>query len=92
MDYDERKTSNVNAISASVKARPSIRHIEKRRTSTCQFADRIAKISIRYYRKFVPKEHQGTSSCLAAVIAHDSQNDSFIMLGMVRLFYYEHDA
>ena len=86
MDYDEKKTSNVNAMSASGKARPSIRHIEKRRTSTCQFADRIAEISIRHYRKIVPKEHQGTSTCLAAVLAHDSRTDSFIILGMVRYF------
>ena len=81
MNDDEKATRNVNA---SMKARPSIRHVEKRRTSTCQFADRIAKLSIGHYRKIVPKKHQGTSTCLATVVAYDSQTDSFAILGMVR--------
>ena len=78
MNDDEKATWNVIA---SMKARPSIRHVEKRRTSTCQFADRIAKLSIGHYRKIVPKKHQGTSTCLATVVAHDRQTDCFLILG-----------
>ena len=47
----------------------SLRHAEKRRTSTCRFADRIARVSIAHYRKTVPTSRQGLT-CLATVVAH----------------------
>ena len=77
----------------------SIRHIEKRRTSTCQFADRIAQVSIGYYRKLIVSQQQQKkqgeeqaeqqqpppeSTCLASIVAYNNTNDTLRILGMVR--------
>jgi len=55
----------------------SIRHAEKRRTGTCQFADRVARISMDAYRSSVPQQsngaqqqHQQEHTCLATIVAH----------------------
>jgi hypothetical protein len=66
-----------------------VRRSEKRRTSTCQFADRVAKISIEHYRKYVPFAHQ-TQTCMAAIVAHSCEGeDSIVVLGMVSAFLTE---
>lgn len=44
-----------------------VRYLEKRRTSTCQFADRIAQLSIQHYRQHVPASNEPT--CLATIVA-----------------------
>eukprot|EP00538_Stauroneis_constricta_P000472 CAMPEP_0119573712 /NCGR_PEP_ID=MMETSP1352-20130426/45259_1 /TAXON_ID=265584 /ORGANISM="Stauroneis constricta, Strain CCMP1120" /LENGTH=899 /DNA_ID=CAMNT_0007623403 /DNA_START=44 /DNA_END=2743 /DNA_ORIENTATION=- len=47
----------------------SVRNAEKARTSTCQFADRVAEISIQQYHKVIPKPNQG-HTCMATIVAH----------------------
>jgi len=49
-----------------------VRHAEKRRTSTCRFADRIASISIKAFHESVPSEwrDQNKQVCLATIVAH----------------------
>jgi len=49
----------------------AVRHAEKRRTSTCLFADRVAALSVEHYRKHVPSNFQETQkqTCLATIVA-----------------------
>jgi len=50
----------------------AIRHAEKRRISTCNFADRIAKVSKQVFHKTVPLKwrEQQKHTCIATIIAH----------------------
>ena len=65
-----------------------IRHVEKRRTSTCMFADRIATHSLKYYNKVIPKNEIDTiqQTCVATIIAKfndkDNSEDNFQVMGM----------
>ena len=81
------KAMKANKKEKSKTNRPSIRHVEKRRTSTCHFSDRIAQVSIDLYRKIVPNKHQGASTCLATIVAYFEKSDSFCILGLVRVHY-----
>jgi len=61
----------------------SVRHAEKRRTGSCGFADRIARVSLDAYRSCVPQsfqEHQKT--CVATVVAHFSSDDILQVMGL----------
>ena len=51
----------------------AVRHAEKRRTSTCSFADRIAHVSVEHYQKVVPWSfrHKQKQTCVATILAHD---------------------
>lgn len=53
-------------------AKGSVRHAEKRRTSTCDFADRVARVSIQAFRASVPQEwrEENKQTCIAAIVAH----------------------
>lgn len=53
-------------------AKGSVRHAEKRRTSTCEFADRVARASIQAFRTHVPQEwrEENKQTCIAAIVAH----------------------
>lgn len=53
----------------------SVRHAEKRRTGTCLFADRIAKVSIQAFHDRVPADWRGKNKqvCLATIVAHFSK-------------------
>lgn len=48
-----------------------VRYAEKRRTSTCQFADRIAQFCVDHYRCHVPSRFRESQkqTCLAAIVA-----------------------
>ena len=50
----------------------SVRFAEKRRTSTCQFADRVATTALEAYRRVVPQAHRDRQKheCVAAILAH----------------------
>ena len=52
----------------------AVRYVEKRRTGTCAFADRIARASLESYRQNVPDSHRDRGSesfqCVAAILAH----------------------
>lgn len=55
---------------------PNIRDAERARTSTCAFADRVARTSIHAYRSHA--EHELFKECqtvLAAFLVHDAQVD-----------------
>lgn len=48
-----------------------VRHAEKRRTSTCRLADRVAQFCVDHYKEHVPlsfREEQ-KQTCLAAIVA-----------------------
>ncbi len=55
----------------------AIRHAEKRRISTCAFADRIAKVSINSYHNCVPLQwrEQNQQICLATFVAYWKELD-----------------
>lgn len=55
----------------------SVRHAEKRRISTCPFADRIAKISIDTYNSQIPIgwAEGNQRICLASIVAHFKDRD-----------------
>lgn len=59
-----------------------VRHVEKRRTSTCAFADRIAKISLDRYHQTVPESMRPNPTCLATIVTHDSRDDKLEVLSM----------
>lgn len=50
----------------------AVRHAEKRRTGTCQFADRVATLSIEEFRRCVPSSFRESQkqTCLATFVAH----------------------
>lgn len=52
-------------------AASSVRHAEKRRTSTCRFADRIAQFCVDHYIENVPAffRDQQKQTCMAAIVA-----------------------
>jgi hypothetical protein len=56
----------------------AVRHAEKRRISTCVFADRIARASIDTFLAKVPQDwtHENKQICLASFVAHfNDRND-----------------
>lgn len=57
-----------------------IRHAEKRRVSTCQFADRVAQCCVDHYQKYVPSSFRETQkqTCLAAIVAFIEDGDNHI--------------
>lgn len=50
----------------------SVRHAEKRRTGSCQFADRVAQVSVDKYREVVPLKwrQENQQVCLSTIVAH----------------------
>lgn len=48
----------------------AIRHAEKRRTATCRFANRVARVSMDHYRRVVPTSYQESQehTCIATVV------------------------
>jgi len=55
----------------------SVRHAEKRRTGTCQFADRVALLSIQAYKERIPEKwrRENKQICLATIVAHSYVNE-----------------
>lgn len=49
----------------------SVRHAEKRRVSTCKFADRVARFCVDHYMELVPLAFRSEQkqTCLAAIVA-----------------------
>lgn len=64
-------TTNASRGIEHASCRTAVRHAEKRRTSTCQFADRIAKLSVQHYKDHVPAHFRETQkqTCCATIIA-----------------------
>jgi Adenosine-deaminase (editase) domain len=63
----------------------SVRHAEKRRTSTCRFADRIAQFCVDHYREHVPStfREEQKQTCMAAVVAFVDGNAGGSGVGML---------
>lgn len=62
---------------ASAARSPPVRHVEKRRTGTCKFADRVAKLSLEHFRAVVPSEFRARQpqTCVATIVAHVRTRD-----------------
>ena len=56
---------------AAASTKVAVRHVEKRRTSTCNFADRVATHVLDVYRAVVPdpKPHP---TCIAAILVYNN--------------------
>ena len=52
----------------------AVRHAEKRRIGSCQFANRVATVSLDAYKKSVPESYRDANkqTCVAAIVAHYS--------------------
>ena len=59
-----------------IHAEGSVRHAEKRRRGTCQFANRIARASLDAYERSVPRSYREANkqTCVAAIVAHFHHN------------------
>jgi hypothetical protein len=80
--YSPEKISGISMSTSSTMKKPdAVRHAEKRRTSSCRFADRVAQVSVQHYHRTVPLRDEKT--CVATIVAHDSHNsDSLVVLAM----------
>ena len=58
----------------------SVRHVEKRRRSTCIFADRIANHSLQYYNQI--KSNNDEQTCVATIIAKFDNDDNLQIMAM----------
>ena len=74
-DTVQRPVSNQIASKNEDKKRKAIRHAEKRRTSTCRFADRVAQLSVDHYKSTVPIEKRPIQTCIATILAHYRQEE-----------------
>ena len=72
MNDDDDNNGNTCTTTEEIKKKkkPSIRHAEKRRTSTCIFADRVAKISVDHYKSTIKIENRPPQTCIATILAH----------------------
>jgi Adenosine-deaminase (editase) domain len=66
---ETRKEEGETAL--AVRSTP-VRHVEKRRTGTCKFADRVAKLSLEHFRAVVPLQYRRSQpqTCVATIVAH----------------------
>ena len=50
----------------------AVRHAEKRRRGTCDFANRVARVSLAKYESTVPKSYRDIhkQTCVSAIVAH----------------------
>lgn len=73
----------IDAVTLSeTHTKKNIRHVEKRRTATCAFADRVARTSIDHYLQVVPESERPPQTCLATFVVHDNATDSLKVVGM----------
>ena len=61
-----------------IHARGSVRHTEKRRRGTCEFANRVARASLDAYERAVPESYRKANrqTCVAAIVAHIQSNNN----------------
>lgn len=70
LSYSPMPVSNPIAKKNKDKKKPAIRHAEKRRSSTCRFADRVAQLSVDHYKATIPIEKRPPQTCIATILAH----------------------
>ncbi|VEU34909.1 unnamed protein product [Pseudo-nitzschia multistriata] len=68
--FQQKPNSNPTTEAENTRKKPSIRHAEKRRTSTCRFADRVAQLSVDHYKRTVPADRRPAQTCIATIVAH----------------------
>jgi len=80
---------NVIIIHMSDNQRPrhvpgSVRHAEKRRPSTCRFADAIATVSVDAYRACVSESfrERQKQTCMATIVAHFASDGHLQVMGL----------
>jgi hypothetical protein len=62
----------------------AVRHVEKRRTGTCRFADRISVTSLDCYRRHIPASFRDAQkqTCVSAIVAHFASDGHLRVLGL----------
>lgn len=62
----------------------AVRHAEKRRTATCSFANRVARISVDHYRHHVPRSYQEAQehTCIATIVLSCDDDDALQVIAM----------
>jgi Adenosine-deaminase (editase) domain len=62
----------------------AVRHVEKRRTGSCRFADRISETSLDCFRRHVPLSFRETQkqTCVSAIVAHFASDGHLRVLGL----------
>lgn len=62
----------------------SVRHAEKRRSSTCRFADAIATVSVDAYRACVSESfrERQKQTCMATIVAHFASDGHLQVMGL----------
>jgi len=86
--------SNPKANTNKDKKKLAIRHAEKRRTSTCRFADRVAQFSVDHYKATIPIEKRPPQTCIATILAHyrkDEDGPDMDDHDPHKIDHYEHD-
>jgi len=71
----QQSTCSNEHNSSTGKKKSAIRHAEKRRTSTCKFADRVAQLSVQHYKSIIPIEKHPPQTCIATILAHYACTD-----------------
>jgi double-stranded RNA-specific adenosine deaminase len=79
---NNEKSTTIEKDQSLTVVKPSIRHAEKRRTSTCRFADRVAKISVDHYKMTIPAEERPSQTCVATIVIYDSNDRSLRVMSM----------
>ncbi len=75
-DKSQDGHGDASAQTPPAKEKPAIRHAEKRRTSTCRFADRVAQLSVDHYKANIPVEQRPPQTCIATILAHYRGNEN----------------
>ena len=81
-----QSTMSREPLNHPVRSVPPVRHAEKRRKSSCRFADRVAQFCVDHYQKHVPTSFREVQkqTCLAAIVAlvvtpNETNDDSFAL-------------
>ena len=65
-----------------------VRLAEKRRSATCQFADRVAQVSVDQFY-LLPEEDRPEKTCVATIVAHHNGDLRVLSMGIGTKFVSE---
>lgn len=65
-----------------------VRLAEKRRSATCQFADRVAQVSVDQYHR-LPEEDRPEKTCVATIVAYINGDLRVMSMGIGTKFIPE---
>lgn len=66
----------------------SVRYAEKRREATCQFADRVAQVSVDHFNR-IPEAERPSKTCMATIVAHYKGDLRVLSMGVGTKFLSE---